>query len=239
MGSAETVVALDALGETGRVLVADTETTGFSSKTDRIVEIGIVELVDLMPTGREFHAYVNPDRDVPEAASKVHGLTRAFLADKPRFAELADRILGFIGDDLLVAHNANFDIGFINAELARLRRPPLRNPFVDTVAFAKRRFPGAKATLDDLCRKFGIDMSSRNDGHGALVDSRLLARVYLELHGGRQRSVSLGGVSAAAIPVARAVRAPRPLGLPSPEELVRHSAFLGGVKDAIWTATGP
>lgn len=176
-----------------REIVLDTETTGLDPLAgDRIVEIGAVELVNHMPTGRVYHRYVNPQRPVPEDAVAVHGLTGAFLADKPLFAALAEEFLGFIGDARLVIHNASFDMKFINAELAATGRPPLPAArALDTLELARRRFPGAQNTLDALCRRFGVDNSGRTK-HGALLDSELLAEVYLELSGGRQPGLTLG-----------------------------------------------
>ena len=225
-------------GKTGiREVCFDTETTGFDpAQGHRVVEIACVEIFDLLPTGREFHVHVDPERDVPAEATKVHGLTREFLRGKPKFAQVAREFLDFIGDAQLVAHNASFDIRFVDAELRRLRMPPLANRYVDTVALARRKFPGAKASLDDLCRRFGIDLSGR-EKHGALIDTQLLARVYLELNGGRERKLGLvvGDADVATAPVAQRVfRAPSPLGLPSEEELALHGAFVGGLKNPLW-----
>jgi DNA polymerase-3 subunit epsilon len=172
--------------------VIDTETTGLDPDTgDRIVEIGAVELLNLMQTGRSFHAYINPQRDVPADAVAVHGLTAQFLADKPAFAAVAAELAEFIGDARLVIHNAAFDMKFLNAELGWAQRPSL--PWaraVDTLDLARRRFPGAQNSLDALCRRFGVDNSGR-EKHGALLDSELLAEVYLELMGGRQPDLTL------------------------------------------------
>jgi DNA polymerase-3 subunit epsilon len=175
-----------------REIVIDTETTGLDPDTgDRIVEIGAVELLNHMPTGRSFHAYINPQRDVPADAVAVHGLTAQFLADKPAFAAVAAELAEFIGDARLVIHNAAFDMKFLNAELGWVQRPRL--PWaraVDTLDLARRRFPGAQNSLDALCRRFGVDNSGR-EKHGALLDSELLAEVYLELMGGRQPDLTL------------------------------------------------
>ena len=170
-----------------REIVLDTETTGLDPfDGHRIVEIGCVELVNCIPTGRVWHCHLNPERDVPYAAFEVHGLSLEFLRDKPRFAELADDMLAFIEGAMLVMHNAAFDFGFLNAELDRLARPPLRwDRVVDTLALARRRHPGAPCSLDALCKRYGIDLSER-EKHGALLDCRLLARVYAELVGGHQ-----------------------------------------------------
>jgi DNA polymerase-3 subunit epsilon len=176
-----------------REIVFDTETTGLDPATgDRVVEIGALELVNRLPTGRTFHVYLNPDRTMPDEAFKVHGLGDDFLRDKPRFADIASDFMDFIGDAKLVAHNAGFDQRFIDAELARTGRPPLSPArIIDTAAMARARFPGAPASLDALCRRFGVDLSGR-ERHGALLDSTLLAEVYLELTGGRQPDLVLG-----------------------------------------------
>ncbi|MER2508769.1 MAG: DNA polymerase III subunit epsilon, partial [Amaricoccus sp.] len=175
-----------------REIVLDTETTGFDPLTgDRVVEIGAVELLNHLPTGRVFHAYVNPERAMPAEAFAIHGLGTEFLADKPVFAAIVDEFLAFVGDAKLVIHNARFDMKFLNAELGWVGRTRLAETrAVDTLDLAKRRFPGAPSTLDALCRRFGIDNSSR-EKHGALLDSELLAEVYLELIGGRQPDLSL------------------------------------------------
>jgi len=180
-----------------REVVLDTETTGLDPDTgDRIVEIGAVELVNHMPTGRTFHAYINPQRDVPQDAVDVHGLSAAFLADKPVFARVAADFAAFVGDARLVIHNAGFDMKFLNAELGWAGHASL--PWaraVDTLELARRRFPGAQNSLDALCRRFGVDNSGR-EKHGALLDSELLAEVYLELMGGRQPDLTLAIVAA-------------------------------------------
>jgi DNA polymerase-3 subunit epsilon len=175
-----------------REIVLDTETTGFDPATgDRIVEIGCVELVDHLPTGRSFQAYLNPERLVPIETQKVHGLTDEFLADKPLFAHIVEELLEFLGDAPLVIHNAAFDMKFVNSELHRCGKPPL--PYaraIDTIEIAKAKIPGARYSLDELCRRFGIDLSVRSK-HGALLDAELTARVYLELVGGRQTHLKL------------------------------------------------
>ena len=176
-----------------REIVLDTETTGFDPETgDRVVEIGCVELNFYVPTGNEYHCYINPERDMPEGAFGVHGLSEEFLSDKPVFADIIDDFLEFIGDDArLVIHNASFDSKFLNAELRWLNRPPLPEVrLIDTLEIARRRFPGGANSLDALCRRFDVDLSVR-DKHGALVDCHLLAAVYLELIGGRQPGLSL------------------------------------------------
>lgn len=170
-----------------REIVLDTETTGFDPASgDRIVEIGCIELINRLPTENTFHVYINPDRDMPASAEKIHGLSAKFLADKPRFADIVDDFLAFIGNDPLVIHNANFDMKFLNAELDKIGKPVLPDArAVDTLTMARNKYPGAPASLDALCRRFGVDNSGR-DLHGALIDSELLAGVYLELTGGRQ-----------------------------------------------------
>jgi DNA polymerase-3 subunit epsilon len=174
-----------------REIVLDTETTGLNPVTgDRVVEIGGIELINHIPTGKHFHHYINPERAMADDAFQVHGLSDAFLADKPRFAEIADAMLDFFGEATLIAHNATFDISFLNAELERTRRPPLANPVIDTVTLARDKHPGAKVSLDALCRHYGID-TSRRVLHGALLDSEILADVYLELIGGRQVALAL------------------------------------------------
>lgn len=174
-----------------REIVLDTETTGLDAREDRIVEIGAVELINHLRTGRDFHVYINPGRTMPMEAFRIHGLGDAFLADKPRFDGVVDRFLEFIGEATLVIHNASFDMGMINAELSRLGRARLPDErALDTVAVARRRFPGAQVSLDALCKRFGVDNSGR-EKHGALLDSELLADVYLELCGGRQQGFAL------------------------------------------------
>ncbi len=170
-----------------REIVLDTETTGFDPASgDRIVEIGCIELINRLPTENTYHVYINPDRDMPASAEKVHGLSAKFLADKPRFSQIADDFLAFIGNDPLVIHNANFDMKFLNAELEKIGKPTLPDSrAIDTLTMARNKYPGAPASLDALCRRFGVDNSNR-DLHGALIDSELLAGVYLELTGGRQ-----------------------------------------------------
>ncbi len=176
-----------------REIVFDTETTGTDpERGDRIVEIGCVELIDLVPTGVTFHRYINPERDVPAEVVRIHGLTGEFLADKPVFGHttVVEELLAFIGDAPLVAHNAEFDRRFLNGELARLKLPLIeKNRCVDTLMIARKKFPGAPASLDALCRRFNVDRSTR-EKHGALIDSLLLAEVYLQLKGGRERRLS-------------------------------------------------
>lgn len=175
-----------------REIVLDTETTGLDPfKGDRLVEIGCVEIVNRFLTGRVFHRYLNPERSMPIEAFNVHGLSEAFLSDKPKFREIADEFLDFVGDDPLVIHNAAFDIGFLNHELKKVGKPAiLQSRVIDTLMLARRRHPGQQNSLDALCQRYGID-NSRRTKHGALLDSEILAEVYAELTGGRQSSLGL------------------------------------------------
>lgn len=225
-----------------REIVFDTETTGFDPDTgDRVVEIGALELVNHLPTGRTFHEYINPERPMPAEAFAIHGLGDDFLRDKPKFAQIAAKWAAFIGaDSMLIAHNAQFDLKFMNFELKRAGHPMIApHRIIDSLALAKQKFPGARATLDALCSRFGIDNSSRTL-HGALLDSELLAEVYLELIGGRQPDLVLvsdrkdsGAPQADAGP-----RAPRPRALPprlTAEEAAAHDAFIAAMGEkAIW-----
>ncbi|MEK7245118.1 MAG: DNA polymerase III subunit epsilon [Pseudomonadota bacterium] len=221
-----------------REIVLDTETTGLDpGGGDRIVEIGCVELINHVPTGLTFQRYVNPERDVPQAAVAVHGLSREFLAAHPVFAAIAEDLIAFIADSPLVIHNAAFDLGFVNAEFARLERAPLEAArAMDTVQLARRKIPpGASASLDALCARFGIDASERAL-HGALKDAMLLAEVYLELIGGRQPGLALAAVRAgwAHAPAnAASPRAPRPHA-PSEPEAAAHAAFVAKFKNPVW-----
>ena len=225
-----------------REIVLDTETTGISPKEGhRLCEIGCVELDNHMPTGRTFHVYVNPERDMPEGAFKVHGLSEEFLSDKPLFHEVMDDFLTFIADAPLVIHNASFDMGFLNAELKHAGRQSLpTTQAVDTLAMARKKFPGAQNNLDALCRRFNVDNSNRVK-HGALLDSELLAEVYLELIGGREPGLSLASESGATSvegKIARVKRTPRAKPLASNltnEEREAHATFissLGG--ETLW-----
>ena len=222
-----------------REVVLDTETTGIDPAAGhRVVEVGAVELVNHIPSGRRFQRYLDPERDMPEDAERVHGLTRAFLAKHRRFADEVEALLEFIGDAKLVMHNAPFDLGFLNAELERIRRAPiLAERTVDTLSIARRKYPGAPASLDALCKRFGIDRSMR-EKHGALLDAELLTEVYLELTGGRQPGLELQRAvpvrDAAPAPRAdRTARAPRPHE-PTADELAAHAAFVVTLKDPIW-----
>ena len=222
-----------------REIVLDTETTGLDPLTGhRMVEIGCVELDRHLPTGTVFHRYLNPERDMPDEAFRVHGLSEVFLSDKPLFAEVVADFLEFIGDSPLIIHNAEFDMRFINAELARLGFKPIpMSRATDTVAMAKKRFPGAQVNLDALCRRFSVDLSRRTQ-HGALLDSELLAEVYLQLIGGRQPGFELAasnqtGGPVAAVTIDRPFREPRPHA-PSADELAAHEAFVGKLKNPIW-----
>ncbi len=233
-----------------REIVLDTETTGLDPRDGhRVVEIGCVELNYHVPTGRELHLYVNPERDMPDEAFAIHGISDAMLAGKPVFADIVDEFLEFIGDEApLVIHNAPFDAKFLNAELKAVHRPTLApSRLIDTLMIARKRYPGGSNSLDALCRRFDISLSAR-EKHGAVIDCRLLAEVYLELIGGKQPGLLLPGEPSAgqptigavdallAAPVAleRVARAPR-LHAASAEELAAHAAFLAKLKDPIWT----
>jgi DNA polymerase-3 subunit epsilon len=226
-----------------REIVLDTETTGLDPATgDRIVEIGAVELVNHMPTGRTWHRYINPERDMPAEAFAVHGLSADFLRPHPVFAQLVDDFLGFVEEARLVIHNAAFDMKFLNAELARAQRPILpMGRAVDTLELARRRFPGAQNSLDALCRRFGVDNTGRTL-HGALLDSQLLAEVYLELVGGRQPGLTLsivgGSERAGGTGPAAWAPPPRPRKLPprlTEAEAEAHVRFIEELgPDALW-----
>jgi DNA polymerase-3 subunit epsilon len=221
-----------------REVVLDTETTGLNpADGDRIVEVACVELVNLLPTGRELHFYCNPERDMPAEAMAVHGLSSEFLSDKPLFDDQADRFVAFMQDARLIAHNAEFDLRFLQAELKRCSRPRLDNEVVDTLQLARRKFPGSPASLDALCRRFGIDLSERAK-HGALIDTRLLAKVYLELMGGQQPDLGLAAKAAGPDPgfidtVRPALRAPR-AHAPAEAELAAHRSLIESLKDSLW-----
>lgn len=175
-----------------REIILDTETTGLDPlRGDKLIEIACVELMNHLPTGKFYHTYVNPERDVPQISTEITGLTRNFLKDHPIFLNVVDGFLEFIKDSPLVIHNADFDLKFLNVELTHIQKEPLRNPVVDTLYMARKKFPGSPASLDALCRRFKIDLSNRTK-HGALIDCELLSAVYLELRGGRQQGLSLG-----------------------------------------------
>ena len=224
-----------------REIILDTETTGLDPATgDRIVEIGAVELLNHLPTGRTFHVYINPERDMPKEAEAVHGLSMAFLKDKPVFAAIAGEFIEFIGDSVLIIHNANFDMAFINAELGFLRLPSIPpERVVDTLQIARQKHPGAANSLDALCRRYGVDNSKRTR-HGALLDSELLAEVYLELIGGRQTALILeaSATKKAATVVAAQIAQQRPVPLPprlTEDERAAHAAFVAGLgENALW-----
>jgi DNA polymerase-3 subunit epsilon len=231
-----------------RLVALDTETTGLDALgDDRVVEVGAIELVNCVPSGREFHCYLNPDRAMPPAAQRVHGLSDAFLADKPAFAAIADDLLDFLGDATLVIHNAAFDVGFLNAELLRCGRDPFTiDRALCTVELARRRLPGARHSLDALCERFAIDRTARVK-HGALIDARLLARVYLELIGGAQIGLSLaapvaaapeqGALGGDAAPGGYAGRRP-PAHAASAAEVAAHAAFVARLRDPLWADAG-
>ena len=224
-----------------REIVLDTETTGLDPfDGHRVVEIGCIELINGIPTGRVWHCHLNPEREVPYQAFEVHGLSTEFLRDKPRFAELADDMLTFIEGAMLVMHNATFAFGFLNAELDRLARPLIRwDRVVDTLALARRRHPGAPCSLDALCKRYGIDLSER-EKHGALLDCRLLVRVYAELVGGHQTRLDFavnGGqaalMQAHAVPVRPRSRPLQPR--LTPAEIEAHRAFVASLgAEALW-----
>ncbi|MDX2290360.1 MAG: DNA polymerase III subunit epsilon [Hyphomicrobiaceae bacterium] len=226
-----------------REIVLDTETTGIDPRSgDRLIEIGCIELVNRIPSGREYHCFVNPERDVPPGAEAVHGLSTAFLLDKPLFASVAPAFLEFIGEDLLVIHNADFDVGFLNMELKRAGLPLIRRERVlDTLALARRKHPGGPNSLDALCKRYGIDNSKRTK-HGALVDSLLLAEVYVELLGERQATLELARSGAARSAVnsgrSRTAAEPRDRSLPSrlsAEDEAAHRAFVRSLgEEAVW-----
>jgi DNA polymerase III subunit epsilon len=224
-----------------REIIFDTETTGLDPQSgDRMVEIGCIEMINRVATGRTFHAYFNPCRPMPAAAEAVHGLSDAFLADKPLFADRAGELLEFIADSPLVAHNAGFDFGFLNAELAVCSLEAVsRDRMIDTVALARVRHPGAKLSLDALCSRYGVDRSHRTL-HGALLDAELLAQVYVELTGGRQIGLELAAdardelvSSVITVERVRIFRAPRPHAA-SEAELVAHAAFIDTISSPLW-----
>jgi len=224
-----------------REIIFDTETTGLDpQRGDRMVEIGCIEMVNRVATGRTFHAYFNPERNMPAEAEAVHGLSEAFLADKPRFTELAADLLEFIEDSPLIAHNAGFDFGFLNAELTACGLEIVsRDRMVDTVAIARMRHPGAKLSLDALCTRYGIDRSHRTK-HGALLDAELLAQVYVELRGGRQIGLELAAdrreelITVVTVRTDREFRPARPHAA-SEAELAAHAEFIQTLKAPLWS----
>ena len=224
-----------------REIVLDTETTGLDPFSGhRVVEIGCIELINHVRTGNYFHTYLNPDRDMPREAEAVHGLSSEFLKDKPRFAEVAGSFLEFIGDDPLVIHNAAFDVKFLNAELAVARRPEIDfDRTIDTVLIARKKFPGQPASLDALCKRFSVDLSARTK-HGALLDSELLAEVYLELLGGRQSTLGLMADSndptkECTVVFTGHTDIPARSFPPSLDELAAHADMLEKIKAPLWS----
>lgn len=220
-----------------REVVLDTETTGLDPVAGhRIVEIGCIELANNMPTGEIFHEHLNPERDIPEQAVAIHGLTEDFLKDQPLFADIVDGFLEFIGTSTLVIHNAEFDLRFINAELERIERPPLKTyQVIDTVQLARRKFPGAQANLDALCQRFQIDNSDRTL-HGALKDAHLLAEVYLQLIGGRQQDLGLATANRQRDETGPSSRRPPRPHEPTAEEELAHAQFLEKLETPMWKA---
>lgn len=226
-----------------REIVFDTETTGLDPKTgDRIVEIGCLEMINRVETGKTYHTYFNPERDMPSAAEAVHGLSISFLETKPKFSEVVEELLDFLGDSPLVAHNASFDIGFLNHELLLCGRDLIdQGRMVDTVTIARKKHPGARVSLDALCTRYGVDRSHRVK-HGALLDAELLAQVYVELMGGRQIGLGLSENTQSESPttvneksnnVSRPKKEPREHSA-SEEELVQHKVFLRKIKNPLW-----
>jgi DNA polymerase-3 subunit epsilon len=224
-----------------REIVLDTETTGLNPATgDRLVEIGCVELINHIPTGNNYHVYCNPERDMPEEAFKVHGLGNEFLADKPLFKDVADDFLDFVADSVLVIHNAPFDMGFLQAELEWASKRRLENEVIDTVMLARKKHPGARVNLDALCRHYGID-NTRRTLHGALLDSEILAEVYLELLGGRQVGLSLAAQTEnqnEGVTIKKEAARQRPAPLNSrltQDQIERHKQFVLQMnEEALW-----
>jgi len=229
-------------------IVLDTETTGIDHKRGhRLIEIGCIEIEDLLPTGRTFHQYIDPEREIEADAIRIHGITNDMVRGKPKFADIAEALLDFVGDRRLIAHNASFDRGFVNMELERHGRMPTPDTqWLDTLEMARKRFPGAANSLDALCRRYNISLAER-DLHGALIDARLLASVYLELLGGKERGLELemaSAVAAAAQQAAHTGYGPRPRPLPSrihADEAQAHAVFVAKyLKDkALWPQSGP
>ena len=221
-----------------RQIVLDTETTGLDPLTgDRVIEVAAVELFNLLPTGEAFHSVIDPERDIPAEASRIHGFTSGDVAGKPKFAAIADQLLKFLGDADIIAHNAPFDFGFLDAELFRCQRPPLdRRRMIDSLAMAKLRYPGMPNNLDALCRRLGVDNSMRGN-HNAILDCQLLAQVYLEMMGGKQPGLELAAKAAPRL-VALDVEVVEREALritPSAELVSAHEAFVSAkVKEALW-----
>jgi len=221
-----------------RQIVLDTETTGLDPLTgDRVIEVAAVELFNLLPTGEAFHYVIDPERDIPAEASRIHGFTNGDVAGKPKFAEIADRLLAFLSDSDIIAHNAPFDFGFLDAELFRCNRAALdRRRMIDSLAMAKTRYPGMPNNLDALCRRLGVDNSMRGN-HNAILDCQLLAQIYLEMMGGKQPGLELAAKSAARIVTLDVEKVERAVLIIAPpaEALTAHEAFIKGkIKDAIW-----
>jgi DNA polymerase-3 subunit epsilon len=222
-----------------RAVLLDTETTGLDPATgDRVIEIAALELINDLPTGRHFHALIDPERDIPEEVSRIHGLRNSDLSGKPKFPEIAGNLVDFFADSKLIAHNAPFDFGFLNAEFLRLGLPSLHpDRMIDTLVLAKTRFPGMPNSLDALCRRFAIDLSQRTT-HNALLDCRLLADVYVELTGGRQRGLGLT-VEASIAPVAVYVQAGPRFGrhlVPDDTALAAHAIMVSRLRGPVWLA---
>jgi DNA polymerase-3 subunit epsilon len=220
-----------------RSVLFDTETTGLDPLTgDRVIEVAALELINDLPTGQHFHALIDPQRDVPAEASRIHGFSNADLVGKPLFAEIAQKLADFFADSKLIAHNAPFDFGFLDMEFSRVNLPSLaRDRMIDSLALAKVRFPGMPNSLDALCRRFAIDLSARTT-HNALLDCKLLAEVYVELTGGRQRGLSLAaqdGRGPVTVYVHTGPRTPQPIG-PTEAERATHAAFLTRIKEPVW-----
>ena len=219
-----------------RSVLFDTETTGFEPLTgDRVIEIAAIELENDLPTGKQFYALLDPERDIPMESTRVHAITNAHVEGKPKFAEIAEEMLKFFGESPLVAHNAPFDFGFISAELDRIGKPPLdKSRMIDTLVLAKQRFPGMPNSLDALCRRFEIDLSARTT-HNALLDCKLLAEVYVELTGGRQRGLTLDTEASLSFAhyAAPAHRTPRRIELTDTQREA-HAMFIKQIKDPVW-----
>ena len=221
-----------------RQIVLDTETTGLDPLTgDRVIEVAAVELFNLLPTGEAFHSVIDPERDIPAEASRIHGFTNSDVAGKPKFAAIADQLLKFLGDAEIIAHNAPFDFGFLDAELFRCQRPPLdRSRMIDSLAMAKQRFPGMPNNLDALCRRLGVDNSMRGN-HNAVLDCQLLAQVYLEMMGGKQPGLELAAKAAPRIVNldVEVVERDAVLITPSAGALAAHEVFVSAkIKEGLW-----